>query len=59
MSARKYCSDGLGFGKVFWYLYQMCAEDVDGEVGIVVMDAFTGQRWWRSGVEADAETSAV
>ena len=35
----------------------MYAEAVDGEIGIAVMDAFTGKRWWRSGMEADAETS--
>ena len=28
---------------------------VDGKIYIAMMDAFTGQHWWWSGVEADAE----
>ena len=28
---------------------------VDGKVYMAMMGAFTGQHWWRSGVEAEAE----
>jgi len=36
----------------------MYAEAVNVDVDNLVMNVFTGQCWWRSGLEADAETSA-
>ena len=33
----------------------VCQSAVDDKLGMAVVDAFTGQRWWRSGMEADAE----
>ena len=35
----------------------MCTEAfvVDGEIDMVMMDAFTGRRWWRNVVEATVE----
>ena len=28
---------------------------VDGKIDMAMMDAFTGQHWWRNGMEANAE----
>ena len=34
-----------------------CQNSHDGQLGMLVVEAYTGQQWWRGGVEADARIS--